>query len=61
MTFKTEKRLLTVVSQVFASEINEVYICRDIKYTVNPYYTVILITQHRIARQSMKAFKTGDT
>ncbi len=29
MTFKTEKRLLTVVSQVFASEINEVYICRD--------------------------------
>ena len=61
MTFKTEKRLLTVVSQVFASEINEVYICRDIKYTGNPYYTVILITQHRIARQIIKAFKTGDT
>lgn len=61
MTFKTEKRLLTVISQVFASEINEVYICRDIRYTGNPYYTVILIQQSRIARQIIKAFETGKT
>ncbi|MCI8669807.1 MAG: hypothetical protein HFI34_09870 [Lachnospiraceae bacterium] len=61
MTFKTEKRLLMVVSQVFASEINEVYVCRDIKFTGNLYYTVILIKQRQIGGQIIKAFETCET
>lgn len=61
MTFKTEKRLLNVVSQVFASEINEVYICKDVKEPGNIYYTIILIKQRRIAGAIIKAFETGKT
>ena len=57
MTFKTEKRLLNVVSQVFASEINEVYICKDVKEPGNIYYTIILIKQRRIAGAIMKPGK----
>lgn len=61
MIFKTEKRLLNVVSEAFASDTNEVYVCKDMGQPGKTYYTVILIKQHQIAGQLIKAFEKNES
>lgn len=57
MTFKTEKLLLYVVREVFSSDINDVYVCRNMEQPGNQYYTLVMIKQHSIAGQLLRAFE----
>lgn len=57
MVLNANKLLLHVVREVFVSEVNDIYVCRDEKGVDNQYYTLLLIKDHQIAGQIIQAFE----
>jgi hypothetical protein len=51
MIFESAKQRLSVVKTSLNSEVNDVYICRDLRSSANDLYTVIAVHEHLLVKQ----------
>ena len=51
MIFESARQRLSVVKESFKSEVNDVYICRDLRSSAQSLYTVIVLHDHTHVKQ----------
>ena len=60
MIYESDKMRLLPVSTKFASQVNDCYICRDLKSSAGILYTTIVIHDHDVVRRVLEMFRLSN-
>lgn len=56
MVYQVGKMILQQTQEVFRGKVNDVIVCQDMANSTRPYYTVLVVHDHDIAKKLMELF-----